>query len=127
MLLGLVEPAQPAAEPAPGADPEVLDELAEHMVFRPSGRAGFEVQRLAPGSFAVRGRGIELLLARHDVDNEEAMAYLEGRLRQIGVLAALEDAGFQAGDEIEIGGQTFELDPEPPPADSRGRARERGK
>ena len=30
------------------------------------------------------------------------MAYLEGRLRRIGVLRALEAEGFQPGDEIEI-------------------------
>jgi GTP-binding protein len=86
-------------------------ELAEHMVFRPTAGAGFQVERLAEGSFAVSGRGIERLLARFDVDNEDAMAYLEGRLRRIGVLAALEAEGFEPGDEIEIAGVTFELDP----------------
>jgi GTP-binding protein len=59
----------------------------------------------------VRGKGIELLLARYDVENEDAMAYVEGRLRRIGVLKALEAEGFQPGDEIEIAGVTFELDP----------------
>jgi GTP-binding protein len=86
-------------------------ELAEHMVFRPVGAAGFRVEPLGEGSFAVRGRGIERLLERFDVDNEDAMAYLEGRLRRIGVLGALEAEGFQPGDEIEIAGVTFELDP----------------
>ena len=86
-------------------------ELAEHMVFRPAAGSGFHVERLGPRSFAVRGRGIERLLQRHDIENEEAMSYFEGRLRRIGVLRALEAEGFQAGDEIEIGGVTFELDP----------------
>jgi GTP-binding protein len=89
-------------------------ELAEHMVFRPTAGAGFHVEQTAPGTFAVRGRGIERLLARFDVDNEDAMAYFEGRLRRIGVLAALEAQGFQPGDEIEIAGVTFELDPSAP-------------
>jgi GTP-binding protein len=89
----------------------VEQELVEHMVFRPSSGSGFRVERVGPSTFAVRGRGIERLLERHDVDNEEAMAYLEGRLRRIGVLRALEAEGFQPGDEIEIGGITFELDP----------------
>jgi GTPase len=93
------------------AGTEAAGDLAEHMVFRPAGRDGFRVERTAPGTFAVRGRGIERLLARYDVENEDAMAYLEGRLRRIGVLRALETAGFEAGDEIEIGGVTFELDP----------------
>ena len=87
------------------------EELAEHMVFRPAAGSGFRVERLGAGSFAVRGKGIEMLLARYDVENEDAMAYVEGRLRRIGVLKALEAEGFQPGDEIEIAGVTFELDP----------------
>jgi GTP-binding protein len=87
-------------------------ELVEHMVFRPSAGSGFQVEQLGDGAFAVRGRGIERLLARFDVDNDDAMAYLEGRLRRIGVLGALEAKGFQPGDEIEIAGTTFELDPQ---------------
>ncbi|HEX3910298.1 MAG TPA: GTPase ObgE [Solirubrobacteraceae bacterium] len=88
------------------------EELAEHMVFRPAARSGFTVERLGPSSFAVHGDGIERLLARYDVENDDAMAYFEGRLRRIGVLRALEAQGFKAGDEIEIAGETFELDPE---------------
>jgi GTP-binding protein len=98
-----------AAGVAGGGEGE--EQLAEHMVFRPSGGGGFHVERLGPGSFAVRGRGIERLLERYDVENEDAMAYVEGRLRRIGVLKALEAEGFQPGDEIQIGGVTFELDP----------------
>jgi GTP-binding protein len=89
-------------------------ELAEHMVFRPAAPSGFVVERVAPGSFAVNGRGVERLLARYDVDNEDAMAYLEGRLRKIGVLRALEAEGFQDGDDLEIAGIAFELDPDEP-------------
>jgi GTP-binding protein len=89
-------------------------ELAEHMVFRPAASSGFVVERVAPGSFAVKGRGVERLLARYDVENEDAMAYLEGRLRKIGVLRALEAEGFEAGDDLEIAGVAFELDPDEP-------------
>jgi GTP-binding protein len=94
-------------------EPEQL--LAEHMVFRPTGREGFTVERLQGRRFTVTGSGIERLFARFDVDNEEAMAYLEGRLRKIGVLGALEAKGFGAGDEIEIAGTVFELDPQEQP------------
>ena len=100
-----------AAERSSGSERPGEEELAEHMVFRPSGGTGFRIERLGPRSFAVRGRGIERLLVRYDVENEDAMAYVEGRLRRIGVLKALEAEGFQPGDEIEIGGVTFELDP----------------
>jgi GTP-binding protein len=109
-LLRAVETAQGSAgegEPAELAERD----LAEHMVFRPAAGSGFQVERVGTRSFAVRGRGIEKLLQRYDVDNADAMAYLEGRLRRLGVLRALEDQGFQPGDEIEISGVTFELDP----------------
>src|SRR5947209_2027588 len=100
-------PAAPAAAEGAVAGE---DQLVEHMVFRPAASAGFEIERTGPRSFAVRGRGIERLLQRHDVDNEEAMAYVEGRLRRIGVLAALEAEGWGPGDEIEIGGVTLDFD-----------------
>jgi GTPase len=90
---------------------EAGERLAEHMVFRPGARGGFSVERLGPRSFAVRGVGIERLLARYDVENEDAMSYFEGRLRRIGVIKELEAHGFEPGDEVEIAGETFELDP----------------
>jgi len=103
--------AAATAPPLQDASGQDEPELLEHMVFRPAGAAGFSVERLGPGSFAVRGRGIERLLARYDVGNEDAMDYFESRLRRIGVIAALEAEGFRAGDEIEIAGTVFELDP----------------
>ena len=99
--------------PADGVSGE--EALVEHMVFRPVAHSGFTVERLGPRSFTVRGAGIERLLARFDVQNEDAMTYFEGRLRRIGVLKELEAHGFQAGDEIEIAGETFELDPDAMP------------
>jgi len=90
------------------------EDLAEYMVFRPAAGKGFEVEKTGAGSFAVRGKGIERLLQRYDTENEDAMAYLEERLRRIGVLGALEAEGFEPGDELEVGGVTFELDPDAP-------------
>jgi GTP-binding protein len=89
------------------------------MVFRPIGDRlaagkGFQVERTGEGAFAVKGKGIERLLQRYDVENEDAMAYLEERLRRIGVMGALEAEGFRPGDELEVGGVTFELDPDVP-------------
>jgi GTP-binding protein len=102
------------ADGAPSISADSGEQLAEHMVFRPAADSGFVVERVGPRSFAVRGRGIERLMARYDVDNDDAMAYFEGRLRRIGVLGALQAEGFAPGDEIEIGGVTFELDPAAP-------------
>ena len=84
---------------------------AEHIVYRPAGEQGFDVERVGDGAYEVRGRGIELLLRRHDLQNPEALAYLEQRLKEIGVIAALRSAGFEPGDEVRIGERAFVLDP----------------
>jgi GTP-binding protein len=99
-------------EPVPRATstPVAPEFEAEHVVYRPEGPGGFDVAR-EDGAFRVTGRGVELLIARHDLSNLEALAYLEQRLREIGVIAALERAGFEPGDEVRIGTEAFELDP----------------
>jgi GTPase len=103
--------AMPEAAAAPDAPPEQPEFEAEHIVYRPAGGQGFDVERIEQGVFEVRGRGIELLVRRHDLGNPEALAYLEQRLREIGVIAALRSAGFERGDEVRIGDREFELDP----------------
>jgi len=102
----------PSSTSTAGAHAE--EDLAEYMVFRPAAGKGFQIERTGEGSFAVKGKGIERLLQRYDIENEDAMAYLEERLRRIGVLGALEAEGFQPGDELEVAGVTFELDPDAP-------------
>jgi GTPase len=100
-------PAEEAA-PARGETP------ATHRVYRPGAGDAFQVDRVAEGAFRVRGPGIERLIARHDVENEEALRYVEERLRALGVIKALEAAGFEPGDDVVIGGIVFELDPGAP-------------
>jgi GTP-binding protein len=102
------QPRSAGTVPAPAADPEFE---AEHVVYRPAGGQGFDVRRVGDGAFEVEGRGIELLVRRHDLSNPEALAYLEQRLAEIGVISALRSAGFEAGDEVRIGEAAFELDP----------------
>ena len=85
--------------------------LAEHQVFRPATDGGFRVERLDDGSFRVAGERVERLLKRFDVENDEAMAHVEHRLQRLGVIQALQDEGFEPGDDVEIGGVVFELDP----------------
>ncbi len=99
--------AEETASSSSLAEPE---QLAEHMVFRPAERTGFKVERVGEGAFAVRGPSVERLLQRFDVENDDAMAYVEGRLRRLGVLRALQDEGFEPGDELRIAGVVLELD-----------------
>ena len=93
---------------------EGREAVAVHRVYRPGEGEAFHVERAGPGSFRVAGGRVERLVGRHDVDNEEALRYLEERLRAMGVIRALQAAGFEAGDDVEIAGTIFELDPGAP-------------
>ena len=84
-------------------------ELAEHRVFRPATGKGWAVEQVDDGLFRVRGEQVERLLARHDLENEDALAHVEHRLSRMGVMRALEAEGFQPGDDVEIAGIVFEL------------------
>jgi len=107
-LLGAVP-----AEASPARDAEERT-AAVHRVYRPGEGDAFSVDRLGPGAFRVLGERVERLVARHDLENPDALRYLEERLRSMGVVRALEAAGFEPGDDVEIAGTVFELDPGAP-------------
>ena len=89
-------------------------EVAEFQVFRPASRRAFDVEKTGDGEYRVSGDAVDRLIARHDLENEEALAHVEHRLRRMGVIAALEAKGFESGDDVEIAGVVFELDPGAP-------------
>jgi GTP-binding protein len=101
----------PLEAPRPAGELASEEELAEHRTFRPAADRGWEVERVADGSFRVSGDPVERLLARYDIENDEALAHVEHRLHRMGVVRALEAAGFAPGDDVEIAGVVFELDP----------------
>jgi len=101
----------PLEAPRPAEALAAEEELAEHRTFRPAADRGWNVERLPAGGFRVTGEPVERLLARHDLENDEALAHVEHRLRRMGVVRALEAAGFEPGDDVEIAGIVFELDP----------------
>jgi GTPase len=100
----------PAVEPAAAAvDPG--DGIADHAVYRPGQGDGYRVERSGDHLFRIEGPAVERLVDRHDLENRDALEYIEGRLRSMGVVRALESAGFEPGDEIEIGEVAFALYP----------------
>jgi GTP-binding protein len=99
----------PVAEPEPEGSGE--DEVAEFAVFRPARSQAYDIARGPDGTWIVSGDSVDRLIARWDLENEEAQALVESRLRRMGVIGALERAGFEPGDDVEIGGIVFELDP----------------
>ncbi|MBO0769320.1 MAG: GTPase ObgE [Solirubrobacterales bacterium] len=93
---------EPRAEAAP---------MVEHKVYRPAPKSGFSVSRDEDGGWVVEGPAVERLVGRYDLDNEDAMSHLEKRLRGLGVIQALQDAGFESGDDVTLAGVVFELEP----------------
>lgn len=87
----------------------MVDEARRHepvaetfAVLRPA-EEGFSVGRDDDGSFRIRGRNAERVVAMADLTNDEAVAYVQDRLRKMGVEKALARAGAREGDTVRIG------------------------
>jgi GTPase len=87
------------------------ESIADHAVYRPGQREGYHVERSGDHIFRIAGPAIERLVGRHDLENRDALEYIEERLRTMGVVRELESKGFEPGDEIEIGEVAFALYP----------------
>jgi GTPase len=95
--------AQAAADAADTA-------AAAATVLRPAeGRLeSFTVERDGE-HFVVRGVQIERLFAKADLDNEDAVAYLQQVIERAGLNEALHKAGATPGDTVVVGAQEFEF------------------
>ena len=98
-------PAAPAPEPEPG------EQIAEYAVYRPADQSGYSVERSGEHEYTVSGPAVERLVHRHDLDNREALAYIEERLKAMGVIKELESQGFEPGEEVRVGDIAFVLYP----------------
>ena len=68
----------------------------------------FSINEVADGVFEVTGKAVERMVIQTDMENEEAIAFLQHRLRRSGVEEALARAGAVDGDEIRIAGRSFD-------------------
>ena len=100
-MAGMVAEAR-AAEPVagPGSGPAFV-------VHRPAPE-GFVVERDASGTLVVAGRAAERAVAVSDLTDAQALAYVQSRLRKLGVDRALVRAGARDGDLVRIGSFSFE-------------------
>jgi GTP-binding protein len=80
------------------------------MVFRPRSKTTIEVERTGAHSYRVVSPQVTTLVRRFDLENEDAMAHVERRLRALGIIDRLEALGFEPGDEVDLGGELFELE-----------------
>lgn len=79
------------------------------VVHRPAAE-GFVVERGPDGAFVVTGRPTARAVAVSDITNAGALAYVQDRLKRLGVDRALARAGARHGDVVHIGGFTFEYE-----------------
>ncbi|MBO4352944.1 MAG: GTPase ObgE [Eggerthellaceae bacterium] len=84
------------------------DQVWEHK--REMRESRFTITQLDEGVFRVSGTRIERMVVQTDWENEEAIAFLQHRLRKLGVDSALEAAGAVDGDEIQILGRAFDFE-----------------
>lgn len=75
-------------------------------VLRPEPEDAFIIEKMDEG-YRVRGKRVERMVAMTNTDSEEGMERLEGHMRRLGVLKALEEAGVEPGDTVYFG--KFEL------------------
>ena len=67
----------------------------------------FDILRLSDDTFEVSGKQIERMVIQTDWENEEAISFLQHRMRRIGLDDALAKAGAKDGDEIRIANRAF--------------------
>ncbi|HEU5318366.1 MAG TPA: GTPase ObgE [Chloroflexota bacterium] len=118
---------QEELERAAAEQPRDFEVADDHRVYTPLQQSReFYVERAPDGVLEVTGRAAERAIQMTDLENEAALKYLQGRLRQIGVTAALEKAGVKPGDAVRIGDVELEwMAPAKPPEQKRRTARQR--
>ena len=78
-----------------------------YVVHRPEPE-GVHIERDDDGAYVVVGKVAERAVAVNDLTNLDALAYVQNRLKRLGVDRALARAGARPGDTVRVGEMTFE-------------------
>ena len=92
--------------------PIPAEQKADEKIYRFNDEKKLEVVGSGPGSWLIRCKSLERQVAMTDFDNDEAIAYLQRRMRALYVDAALAKAGAESGDTVTVGSMEFEFKPE---------------
>lgn len=87
--------------------PEHEEPYEELYVYEPPDEHVIAVSRTDGGGYRVTGRSVERWVIMTDMENPEAVAYLQKRLFRAGVEDALVEKGARDGDDVTIGPVTF--------------------
>ncbi|GAC1316490.1 MAG: GTPase ObgE [Acidimicrobiales bacterium] len=94
-----------------GARKDSAPVAAGIVVHRPEPE-GVRIERGDDGAFVVIGRPAQRAVAVNDLTNADALAYVQGRLKSLGVDKALARAGARDGDLVHVAGFTFTYEPD---------------
>ena len=86
--------------------------VAEGLVIHRPVPEGVRIEREAEGVYRVVGRAAERAVALSDLTNAEALAYVDHRLKRLGVGKALARAGAREGDTVLVGSFSFDYEPD---------------
>jgi len=96
--------------------PEIPEERTVYTYDHQRER-GFQVMREEEG-FYVLGERVESLVHRLDIANPQALSYVQGALKKMGVEEELQRQGAREGDTVIIGDYVFDFFPETQPGRS---------
>lgn len=82
---------------------ETKEEVASQVVFRPQSRYARVVVSRDNDGFIVSGPGLERLVTRANLGEEEKRQYLKEQLARLGAARALGRAGIKRGDRVRVG------------------------
>ena len=69
----------------------------------------WEVTKHGGEGFVVKGKPVEMLVRRTDINNEYALRRMHKQLDRMGVIKRLRDLGARHGDVVRIGKLEFEF------------------
>jgi GTP-binding protein len=78
--------------------------VAEYQVFRPAARRSFEVEKVAEHEWRVVGEGVDRLIARYDLEHEDALAHMEGGCGRWASSPRSRTRGSNRATDVESGG-----------------------
>lgn len=102
------------------ASPAEAPRYEAEYIHAPDADREITVTRALDGGWDVTGRAVERMVIKTDMNNEEAVAYLQRRLVKAGVEERLRAAGAVDGDTVHIGPVSFEFESHIGEAGERG-------
>ncbi len=89
----------------------VVEEKVTHRIYNVEDDDRIDVIRRNKHSWSIESKKLKKMVVMADLDNEEALQYLQARLEKLNIDKILLNAGVKAGDEVIIDKLVFEFHP----------------